>query len=138
VIGIGTDRWRSESLCARQGVPHGHTESGGIVLDVKCWAPSAQGRCYRTVLPDRALPTFSRLLIVKKTSLSLPPSLSLSTASLSLSLALPPSLPLSLSLSLPLSLSLSLSHSLTLTLSLSLSLSLSRENREERRGQERS
>ncbi len=38
----------SEPPCARQGVPHGQTESGGIVLAVTCWAPSAQRRCYPT------------------------------------------------------------------------------------------
>jgi hypothetical protein len=26
---IGTDRWRSEPPCVRQGVPHGQTESEG-------------------------------------------------------------------------------------------------------------
>jgi hypothetical protein len=57
----------SELPCARrQGVPHGQTESGGIVLAVICAGPEA-------VLPDRALylPTFSHFLIVNKTSLSL-------------------------------------------------------------------
>jgi hypothetical protein len=113
---IGTDRWLSEPPCVRQGVPHGQTESGGIVLAVVCWSPCAQRRCYPTgpghlrpesfyaahrpeaVLPDRALclPTFGHFLIVKKTSLS--PSLSLP-----LSLFLTPFLSLSLSLSLALS-----------------------------------
>jgi hypothetical protein len=65
---IGTDRWRSEPPCARQGVPRGQTESGGIALTVICWSPCAQA-----VLPDRALclPTFSHFLIVNKTYLSL-------------------------------------------------------------------
>jgi hypothetical protein len=65
---IGTDRWRSEPPCVRKGVPHGQTESGGIVLAVVCWSPCA-------VLPDRALcsPTFSHFLIVNKTSPPPPP-----------------------------------------------------------------
>jgi len=34
--------------CVRQGVPHGQTETGVIVLAVTCWSPCAQRRCYPT------------------------------------------------------------------------------------------
>jgi hypothetical protein len=83
---IGTDRWRSEAPCVRQGGPHGQTESGGIT--VICWSPCAQA----AVLPDRALclPTFSHCMIVNQTSLSLSPSLALSLSRISL-FQLPPS-----------------------------------------------
>ena len=83
------------SLC--QGVPHGHTESGGIVLAVMCWSPAPRGSVTRqgVVLTDllrlkslldfnktslslSCLPTFSHFLIVNKISLSLSLSLSLS------------------------------------------------------------
>jgi hypothetical protein len=85
---IGTGRWRSEPPCARQGVPHGQTESGGIVLAGICWSPRAHRRC--SLIPDRALclPTFSHFLIANKTSLSLSLSLSLPRAHASLSLSL--------------------------------------------------
>jgi hypothetical protein len=33
---LGADRWRSGPQCARQGVPHGQTESRGILLAVIC------------------------------------------------------------------------------------------------------
>ena len=61
---IGTDRWRSEPPCVRNGMPHGQTDSGGVVLAVVCLSPCA-------VLTDRGLclPTFSHFLIVNKTSL---------------------------------------------------------------------
>jgi hypothetical protein len=51
---IGTDRWMSEPPCARQGVPHGQTESGGIVLAVICWAHAPRGGVTRqdVVLAD--------------------------------------------------------------------------------------
>ena len=64
---IATYRWMSEPPCARQGVPHGQTESGGIVLAAMLGPERAE-----TVLPDRALylPTASPLLIVNTTSLS--------------------------------------------------------------------
>jgi hypothetical protein len=44
---IGTERL-TEPPCARQGVPHGQTESGGIVLAVTCWSPCTQKRCCPT------------------------------------------------------------------------------------------
>jgi len=75
---IGADRRRSgPSFVLPKGVPHGKTETGGMVLAAMCWAPSAQRRCH----PKEALysPTFSHLLIVKK-PLSLSLSLSLSLA----------------------------------------------------------
>ena len=37
--------WNPENFAS---VPHGQPESGGIVLAVVCWAPSAQRRCYPT------------------------------------------------------------------------------------------
>jgi hypothetical protein len=63
------------STCVRQGVPHGQTERGGIVLAVICWLGRERPEA---VLPDRALylPSFSHLLIVNKfrsLSLLLPP-----------------------------------------------------------------
>jgi hypothetical protein len=46
---IGADRSRSGPSCVLpKGVPQGQTESGGVVLAVICWAPSAQRRCYPT------------------------------------------------------------------------------------------
>jgi hypothetical protein len=40
------DRRRSGPFCVLpKGVPQGQTESGGIVLAVICWSPSAQRRC---------------------------------------------------------------------------------------------
>jgi len=57
----GTILWSPcahDSLAARYGMlliklslslpPQGQTESGGIVLAVMCWRPSAQRRCYPT------------------------------------------------------------------------------------------
>ena len=75
VIGADPGRQRSgPSFVLPKGVPHGKTETGGMVLAAMCWAPSAQRRCH----PKEALysPTFSHLLIVKKPlSLSLSPCL---------------------------------------------------------------
>jgi hypothetical protein len=89
---IGTGRWRSEPPCARQGVPHGQTESGGIVLAGICWSPRAHRRC--SLIPDRALclPTFSHVLIANKTTLSLSLSLSPARARLTLSVSVFPQL----------------------------------------------
>ena len=43
---IGADRRRSGPSCVLpKGEPQGQTESGGIVLTVICWSPSAQRRC---------------------------------------------------------------------------------------------
>jgi len=43
---IGADRKRTLPSCVLpQGVPQGQTESGGIVLAVICWSPSAQRQC---------------------------------------------------------------------------------------------
>jgi hypothetical protein len=63
------------SCALPKGVPQGQTESGGIVLAVICWSPSAQRRC------ALSLPTLSHSLIVNKLfslSLSLARSHSLS------------------------------------------------------------
>ena len=70
---IGTDRWRSEPLCVRKGVPHGQSERGGNVSP-----PYARPLRPEAVLLDRAS------IIKKSLSLSLPVSLSFS---LSLSLS---------------------------------------------------
>ena len=47
-----------------KGVRQGQTESGGIVLAARCWAPSTQRRCH--LKETLHLPTFSHLLIVSK------------------------------------------------------------------------
>jgi hypothetical protein len=85
----------SQPPFVRKGVPHGQTESGGIVLAVIipplaviCWAHARRGGVrlvlVRLVLPHRALylPTFSHFLIVNKL---LSPSLSPSPSSATLS-----------------------------------------------------
>jgi hypothetical protein len=46
---IGTDRWRSEPLCVRKGVPHGQSERGGNVSP-----PYARPLRPEAVLLDRA------------------------------------------------------------------------------------
>ena len=53
LVGLLSINSLSCALCP-QGVPHGQRESGGVVLAVICWAPSAQRRCYRqgVVLTD--------------------------------------------------------------------------------------
>jgi hypothetical protein len=74
---IGTDRWRSEPPCVCQVARRATWPNGE-------WGYSTRRHMLEplrpeAVLPDRALclPTFSHFLIVNKTSLSLPPSLSL-------------------------------------------------------------
>ncbi len=47
LVGLLSINSLSCALCP-QGVPHGQRESGGVVLAVICWAPSAQRRCYPT------------------------------------------------------------------------------------------
>jgi hypothetical protein len=58
----------SEPPCARQGVPHGPTESGGIALADICWSPCAQilgGVTTRQGVVVRLyLPTFNHFFIV--------------------------------------------------------------------------
>jgi hypothetical protein len=79
---IGTDRWRSEPPCVSKGVPHGQTESGGIVLPL--YSPSYAGPVRpEAALPDRmlCLSTFSHFLIVNRTSLSVASSSSSSSSS---------------------------------------------------------
>ncbi len=68
---IGTDSWMYAPPRARQGVPHGQTETGGIVLAVICLLGPERPK---TVLLDRALyfPTSCHFLIVNKTSLLYP------------------------------------------------------------------
>ena len=76
---IGADRRRAgPSFVLPKGVPHGKTETGGMVLAAMCWARAPRGGVTR---PKEALylPTFSHLLIVKK-PLSLSLFLSLSCA----------------------------------------------------------
>ena len=50
-IGLGSrtfERASGPSCVLPKGVQQGQTESGGIVLAVICWAPSAQRRCHPT------------------------------------------------------------------------------------------
>jgi len=76
-IGLGSQNFGSPLV--PPGVPHGQTESGGIVLAAICWSPCAQmlpDRALCSVLPDlRALclPTLSHFSVVNTTSLSLSP-----------------------------------------------------------------
>jgi hypothetical protein len=86
----GTDRSMAEPLCqCPPGVPHGQTESGGIVLAVICWTPSAQRQCYPTGRCTYRLQSLLDCQYNFSLSLSLSLSFSLSL-SLSLSLSNPP------------------------------------------------
>jgi len=51
---IGTDRWKSEPPCVREGVAHGPTESGGIALASYARARAPRGGVARqgVVLTD--------------------------------------------------------------------------------------
>ena len=62
-------RARARSLSL--GVPHGHTESGGLVLAVICWARAPRGGVTGQGTRALCLPAFSHLLTVNKNSLSL-------------------------------------------------------------------